>query len=160
MVSSQENIWKPLEFLAGSWRGEGGGEPGIGQYERSYQFILNGRFLEVRNKSTYLPSATDPDGEVHEDLGYISYDNLRHCFVLRQFHMEGFVNQYKLDSIAADGRTFVFVSEAIENIAPGWQAKETYQVISENEFSETFELAPPNQPFSEYTTVTLRRFSI
>ena len=159
MVSSQENIWKPLEFLVGTWRGKGGGEPGIGEYERTYQFMFNRRFLEVRNKSTYPPSETNPNGEVHEDIGYISHDNMRNCFVLRQFHIEGFVNQYKLESISADGKSIVFVSEVIENISAGWQAKETYQMISENEFSETFELAPPNQPFGVYTAVTMRRFS-
>ena len=36
--------------------------------------------------------------------------------MLRQFHIEGFVNQYKLESISADGKTIVFISEAIENI--------------------------------------------
>jgi hypothetical protein len=159
MISSQENTWKPLEFLVGAWKGQGSGEPGIGEYERDYRFIFNRTFLEVRNRSTYPPSETHPAGEVHEDLGYFSYDKLRQCVVFRQFHVEGFVNQYRLDTISADGTQLVFVSEAIENIAAGWKAKETYQVISENEFMEIFELAPPGQPFGVYTTVTLQRFS-
>lgn len=159
MVSSQENIWKPLDFLVGTWRGKGGGEPGIGEYERTYRFMFNRRFLEVRNKSTYPPSKRNPKGEVHEDLGFLSHDNLRNCFVFRQFHVEGFVNQYRLDTISEDGTMIIFISEAIENISEGWQAKETYQIIGEDEFIETFELAAPNQPFNVYTTVTLRRFS-
>jgi len=54
------------------------------------------------------------------------------------------VNQYKLDSISPDKRTIVFLSENIENIASGWKAKETYNLLNENEFIETFELAEPN----------------
>jgi len=94
-------------------------EPGIGEYDRTYQFVLNKRFIEIKNKSTYPPSDKNSKGEVHEDLGYFSYDKVRHTFVLRQFHIEGFVNQFKLDSISEDGKRIIFVSEAIENIPAG-----------------------------------------
>ena len=159
MALTQENIWQPFEIFAGEWKGKGGGEPGIGEYERTYKFIFNHKFLEIRNKSTYPPSENNPTGEIHEDIGYISYDRKRKCFVLRQFHIEGIVNQYKLESISADGRAIIFVSEAIENFIAGFQARETYQINNENEFIETFELAQPGQPFSMYTSVTLHRTS-
>jgi hypothetical protein len=111
----------------------------------------------VKNKSTYEPQEKNPKGEVHEDIGYISYDRMRKKFVLRQFHVEGFVNQFALDSISSDGKTIVFLSEAIENIPAGWRAKETYHIASENEFTETFELAPLGKEFEVYSKVTLKR---
>jgi len=43
--------------------------------------------------------------------------------VLRQFHGEGFVNEYALESVTADGKVIEFVTVRIENIAPGWKAK-------------------------------------
>ena len=92
-------------------------------------------------------------GEVHEDIGYLSYDGSRKIFILRQFHKEGFVNQYRLDSISPDKKTLVFITEAIENIPPGWKAKETWQVSGENTFSETFELAESGKEFNVYTRV-------
>ncbi len=153
----QEDIWKPFESFLGNWQGQGHGEPGTGNYERQYRFIFNKKFVEIRNKASWAPTKDTPKGEVHEDLGYISYDKARKTYVLRQFHIEGFVNQYKLESISADGKKIVFVSEAIENIAPGWRARETYQKMGENEFSETFELAPPNGEFAPYTTAILKR---
>jgi hypothetical protein len=79
--------------------------------------------------------------------------------VLRQFHVEGFVNQYRLYQLSADGRDIIFISEAIENISAGWRAMESYHVENENEFTETFELAAPNRPFEVYSQVTLRRSS-
>jgi hypothetical protein len=124
-AAKKDSIWQPFKFFVGSWRGQGGGEPGAGNYERSYQFILNNNFIEIKNKSSYPPSDKYPNGEVHEDIGYLSYDKLRSSFVLRQFHIESFVNQYRLDSISADGTRIVFISEAIENIRQGWRAKET-----------------------------------
>ena len=160
MPSLNDTHWQLLNFLEGSWKGRGGGEPGIGDYDRTYHFILNGKFLEVRNKSTYPPSADYPKGEIHEDIGYISFDKPRKCFVLRQFHVEGFVNQYALESTSEDGKEIVFVSEAIENISPGWRAKETYQIHGNDEFTEIFELAPPGKPFEIYTSVTLQRKAI
>ena len=155
--SRQDSIWVPLTFLLGKWEGTGGGEPGTGKYERTYQFVLNKRYIEVRNRSVYPPTDQKPNGETHEDIGYISYDRSRHTFILRQFHIEGFVNQYSLDSMSADGRTFVFTSEAIENIAKGWRARESYQKASDQQFTETFELAAPGKPFEVYTKVTLQK---
>jgi len=155
--TKQDSLWLPMKFFIGEWTGKGGGEPGIGDYERSYQWLFNGKYIEIHNKSTYPPSANNPKGEVHEDAGFISYDKIRKAFVLRQFHKEGFVNQYKLDSISPDGKTLVFITESIENIPAGWRAKETYQLINDDEFEETFELAAPNENFTPYSTAKFKR---
>lgn len=149
--------WIPFQSFIGVWTGQGSGEPGIGTYERSYKFILNGKFIEVRNKSTFEPTASNAKGEVHEDLGYISYDRSLKKFRLRQFHIEGFVNEYLLDSISPDQKTIVFVTESIENIPSGWKAKETYRVLSENELEESFELAEPGKDYAVYSKVLLKK---
>ena len=156
-LTKQDSIWLPFATFIGTWQGTGGGEPGIGKYERSYGFILGKRFIEVRNKSIYPPTTINPDGEKHEDVGYISYDKVRKTFVLRQFHVEGFVNQYVLDSVSVDRKILVFRTEAIENIPKGWQAKESYLLTSVDEIMETFELAAPGKSFEVYTKVTLHR---
>lgn len=151
------DVWQPLRFFAGAWQGTVKGRPGEGTVEREYHFALRGAFLEVGNKSIYPAQAKNPKGEQHEDQGFISYDKQRKKHVLRQFHVEGFVNQYVLTSISADGRTLVFESEAIENIPAGWRARETYRILNENEFSETFELAEPGKEFSVYSETRLKR---
>jgi THAP4-like, heme-binding beta-barrel domain len=158
-LSKQDSVWLPLKPLIGKWTGESDGQPGKGKYERSYGLVLNKKFIEVKNKSTYPPSANNPKGEVHEDHGFISYDRSRKTFVLRQFHIEGFVNQYKMESISPDQKTIVFVSESIENIPAGFRAKETYHIISNDEFTETFELAEPGKEFEIYSRALLKRVS-
>ncbi len=150
-------MWSPFNFLIGSWQGTGTGQPGLGTYERAYEFVLDSKFIHVRNKSIYLPQEQNPDGEVHEDWGFVSYDKQRKLFIYRQFHTEGFVNQYRLDYISADNKEFSFVSEAIENIATGWRAKESYRVITQDEFIERFELAAPGNDFELYTECHLLR---
>lgn len=156
-LSKQDSVWLPLKSFIGKWTGESEGQPGKGKYERSYELVLNKKFIEVKNKSTYPPSANNPKGEVHEDHGFISYDWARKTFVLRQFHIEGFVNQYKMESISPDGKTIVFISESIENIPEGFRAKETYHIINNDEFTETFELAEPGKNFALYSSATLKR---
>jgi hypothetical protein len=155
--TKKDSLWSILETFVGKWAGEGGGEPGKGHYERSYEFILNKNFIEIKNKSTYPPSANHPTGEVHEDIGYFSYDKARKIFKLRQFHIESFVNTFVLDSISADKKTLIFISEDIENIPKGYRAKETYRLLSDNEIEEVFEIAEPNKEFAVYTTVKLIR---
>lgn len=149
--------WLPIKFFIGEWRGTGEGEPGKGTYQRSYKFILNGKFIEIRNQSVYPKQPQNPKGEVHQDIGYISFDKMRKTFVLRQFHLEGFVNQYKLESVSDDGKKLVFVSESIENIPNGWRAKETYLLTGKDEITEIFELAAPNEDFKVYSKAVLRR---
>lgn len=76
----------PLRFLAGTWRGDQSGQPGQGTAERTYQFILNDRFLQETNTSTYPPQEKNKKGEVHHHMSMISYDGMRKLFVFRQFH--------------------------------------------------------------------------
>jgi len=157
-LSKRDSTWLPLDFFIGSWTGEGKGEPGAGKYERSYQWTLDEKFIEVHNKSVYPPSGKNKNkGEIHRDIGYISYDGINKIFKLRQFHTEGFVNQYRLDSISADKKLIVFISEVIENIPPGFKARESYTLISQDEFIERFEIAEPGKDFELYTEVRLKR---
>jgi len=122
---------------------------------REYRFVLNDRYLEVRNRSTYPAQPRNPKGEVHEDWGMISYDRSRKTFVLRQFHVEGFVNQYVAEP-ARDG-VLSFQSVAIENIAAGYRARETYTIKGLDEFVERFELAEPGKDFELYTETHFKR---
>jgi hypothetical protein len=155
--TKQDSTWAPFKRFIGEWKGASEGEPGQGRYERTYSFVLNNKFIEVINKSSYPATEKNPKGEVHEDHGFLSYDKARRVFVLRQFHLEGFVNQYKLESMSADRKTIVFISEAIENIPAGFRAKETYHFTGEDEFTETFELAEPGKDFQVYSKAFLKK---
>jgi hypothetical protein len=149
--------WAPLRFFEGKWEGRATGQPGKGVSTREYRFDLKSRFLSVRNRSVYEPKAPGQESEVHEDFGLFSYDQAQKKFVLRQFHGEGFVNEYTLDAVSADERSLVFVTIRIENIPSGWRAKELYRVISPEEIVETFSLAAPGKDFEVYSETRLRR---
>lgn len=154
--TSKPDRFAPLRFLAGTWRGDQAGQPGRGTAERTYQFILNDRFLQETNTSTYPPQEKNKTGEVHHHMSMISYDTARKLFVFRQFHTEGFVNTYVQQPTAGD-KTIVFVSEAIENIPSGYRARETYTMLNDDEFTERFEIAEPGKEFELYSEARLKR---
>jgi nitrobindin-like protein len=146
----------PLATLIGEWKGTTEGQPGNGTVERSYERVLGSRFIQLRNRSTYPPQEKNAKGEVHEDVGFFSFDRARKQVVLRQFHVEGFVNQFVLEPGSSPGR-LVFITEAIENIPTGWRARETYLMSDANTFEEIFELAEPGKDFVLYSRSRLTR---
>jgi hypothetical protein len=150
-------VWGPLRIFLGSWEGDVQGEPGSGKAERTYTLVLRNSFIQIQNKSIYPPQEKNPKGETHEDIGFFSVDRRQKKFVLRQFHIEGFVNQFAQESVDEKQRTLVFVSTAIENIARGWRARETYRFLSRDEFIETFALAAPGKEFATYSETHFRR---
>jgi len=146
----------PIAALVGKWTGTSGGQPGNGTVEREYEPTLGGRFIRVHNRSTYPPQEKNPKGEKHEDEGFFSFDRARKRIVLRQFHVEGFVNTYAQDLDAGAG-TIAFTTEGIENIPAGFRARETYLLQGPDELEEVFELAEPGQPFAVYSRTRLKR---
>ena len=155
-LTKKDSLWLPLSGLIGDWKGSGEGVDGAGTYERSYKFTLNKNYIEIKNKTTYPANEKTKTGYLHEDIGYISYDKMRKTFIFRQFHIEGFINQYRLESISSDKKTLTFVSESIENIPTGWRAKEVL-MISNNELTEVFYLAEPGKEYEQYTKANLVR---
>ena len=149
--------WEPLRYLVGIWEGTGKGQPGVSKIQREYRFVLNDKNIQVLNKSTYDPQPKNQKGEVHQDWGMMSFDKSRKNFVLRQFHVEGFVNQYVMTSSSADGKTIVFTSESIENIPAGYRARETYKILGPDEFMEVFEIAEPGKDFEVYSEGHFKR---
>lgn len=145
--------WEAWRALMGTWEGSTEGEPGKGTVKVEVGLVMNGRFLKIATSSDYK---NDKGGEHHEDFGFVSFDRGRSRFVFRQFHSEGFVNQYTLTSDPKDEGALVLTSESCENTPPGWQARESYKVTGDT-LTHTFELAAPGKPFERYSSASLKR---
>jgi hypothetical protein len=61
MVVAQEpkrtDVFSPFKFFIVSWKGTGQGQSGDSQVQRQYQYILNGKFIQINHKSIYAPQA-------------------------------------------------------------------------------------------------------
>lgn len=149
--------WAPVRFMLGNWQGEAQGDPGKGVVQRSYTFVLDNKFVEERNVSRYQATSPGKEPEVHEHRSFMSYDKARKTLMLRQFHEEGFVNLYAMNAAISSPTRLVFESVSFENFSSEWQARETYEVISNDEFVEIFELKPPGKEFEVYSRNHFRR---
>jgi hypothetical protein len=146
-AEEKEDVWAPLKALLGEWEGSGGRGSIQSQIQARYNFVLNGNYIEVYHKAVFPPQEGLEAGETHEDKGFISYDRGRKKFVFRQFHIEGFVNQYVLDSLSTDGSTLFLNSEQIENAPPGTKANYVIKIINENEIETAFNVAFPGREY-------------
>lgn len=154
---AKPDVWEPVRFLVGDWEGKAEGQGGTGTVRRSYAFVLQDRYLHEKNVSTYPPQEANKAGEVHEHWSFFSYDRSRKALVLRQFHQEGFVNQYVLSTSESGPGRLVFTSESFENFDNRWRARETYEIRSPDEFVEIFELGAPGKPLEVYSRNTFKR---
>jgi hypothetical protein len=149
--------WGRVRFLLGSWEGTASGQPGKGTVERTYTLVLGDKFIEETNVSRYEATAPGKTPEIHHHRGFMSYDKSRKTFMLRQFHEEGFVNLYAMNSDRSLPAFLVFDSVGFENFSNEWKARESYEVISPDEFIETFELAEPGKDFVVYSRNHFKR---
>jgi hypothetical protein len=145
--------WAGFEFFLGDWTGAESAAFGEGRGERTYEFVLQGRYLLSRNRSVFPPHEGLPDGDVHEDWTLFSFDTARDTYVLRQFNSEGYVNTFVLDAASAPPERMVFVLEASEN-APGAQVSLTLTQAGPDAFDEVFEVTMPGA--SESITIRSR----
>jgi hypothetical protein len=149
--------WGRVRFMLGHWEGTASGEPGKGTVERTYQLVLGGQFIEESNTSRYEPTAPGRAPEIHHHRGFLSYDKARKTFMLRHFHEEGFVNLYALNTERSLAEYLVFDSVNFENFSNDWKARESYEIVSADEFIETFELAEPGKEFVVYSRNHFKR---
>jgi hypothetical protein len=136
-----------LEYFMGNWESQTTGKAGKGIGKQSFTTEMNGQYIGLDVETKFEPSEKHPEGELHIDKGYISFDAFRKKIIYRQFNIEGYVNQYVL-SIPKEG-VFVFETEAVENVPAGFRARITFEIIDENSFKEGFELAAPGKDYSE-----------
>src|SRR5271157_2813078 len=114
-AAAQGDPWAALRVFEGKWEGPVTGKPGKQFSSREYKFELNGKFLSQQDKSVYEPKSPGAKPDVREDFGFFSYDTILKKIVWRQFHSEGFVNEYRLESVSTDGKALEFVTVRIEN---------------------------------------------
>lgn len=75
--------------------------------------------MPVNSPSVYPPQEKNPEVEVHEEIGFFSFDEAIGKLVLREFHVEGFVNQYVVESWDAESRTLAIVTESLRTSSRG-----------------------------------------
>jgi hypothetical protein len=152
--AGETDPWEPLRFLVGRWSGEGAGFGGPSEVTHDWRFVLDGRFLELRTRST--SPRDDGTSEVHEDVGYVSRDTDRDRFVFRQFLSEGFVNTYDLELRDGDPARILFAFRESES-GGGMKAQLRLARSGDDGYEMVLDLARPGGEFSACQTMNLKR---
>ena len=156
--AQSQDKWSKFESIIGQWNGNGIGYGGAtSTVKTSFKLVMNNQFVEVKNESVFMPTEKNPKGEMHTDWGLISFDKQRKLYVFRQFHVEGFVNQYILNQEVSTPHKLVFESEVIENFVPGGKARWTIVINNENTVKTVFDLQMPGKEFVNYGKNTYKR---
>jgi len=158
IINGQSSSFDQLKFLSGKWTGNG---EGFGNNKSvinsSFEFIMGGTYLEIKNESQFESTKNNPKGEHHIDKGFISFDTSRKVLVFRQFNIEGYINQYVLNTQKSNDSTLVFETETIENFIPGGKARWTIKKISEDQIETIFDVFFPNKGYSCFGTNYLKK---
>jgi len=158
ITSAQNNPFERISFVIGEWEGTGigfGNEKS--RIESSFNLVMDGNYIEVRNKSKFEPTDDKPEGELHIDKGFISFDSQRDMIVFRQFNIEGYINTYLLIDSLSNDNTLIFQTETIENFVPGGSARWTINKIDSGQIETIFDVAFPDQGYTCFGTNQLRR---
>ncbi len=155
---AQDEFFFPFQSLIGQWHGEGVGfGNGKSKIESSFSYVLGGKYIEVINQSKFEPTDSNPEGEYHEDRGFISYDRMRDQWIFRQFNIEGYVNQYVYVDSLSNSQVSVFETESIENFLPGGKARWTIKMLNDHEIETIFDVYFPDKGYTCLGTNRLRR---
>ncbi|MCK3682604.1 hypothetical protein [Maribellus sp. YY47] len=153
-----QNPLEKLESLIGKWEGTG---EGFGNSKSNisaeYNWLMDRKFIEVKHHSAFAPTAQNSKGEIHDDWGMISFNKERSVVVFRQYHSEGFFNEYILNTAESNDSTLVFETERIENFVPGGRARFTIRLKAENEIETVFDVGFPGKELACFGTNRMKK---
>ncbi len=142
----------PLEFLVGSWEGEGGGDPGKGTGSFTFGFELANTVLVRRNRADY-PATNERPAFSHEDLTVVFSEGGK--LRAEYFDNEGHVIRYGITG-PDDKGSIQFLSDFSAS-SPRFRL--TYTPTGKDRLSLRFDIAPPGSAdgFKTYIEATAKR---
>jgi hypothetical protein len=150
VIGFSQNKFDNFDFLIGNWQGVETGVSGDGIGYRTYSYELGKNYIMEKNQSTFPKSDKKPKGEVHKDIGIISYNSNKKEIIYRSFNIENFTNIFVLNDSLSTETKFVFITREIENNPGIWKARVVIEKISDSEFNELFDIAMDGENFNPF----------
>jgi hypothetical protein len=152
--ASSPDPWAPIRELEGRWKGEGQGFGQTSEVTHDWQFVLGEKFLRLETRA--IAKTENGDGEVHEDVGYVSWSNDDSVLRFRQFLSEGFVNTFRIEVATDRERGLNFEPEASEG-AGGMLARMTLTFLTDDSYEMVLELGREGKPFKPCQTMRMQK---
>ena len=151
-VGARAEDWGPVQFLAGHWTGDGGGEPGRGSGSFSFAPDLQGKIL-VRKSFAEYPAANGKPAYRHDDLMIVYRDGSSRQLRAIYFDNEEHAIPYSIQSSPGG---VVFESEGPRDAA---RFRLTYTSAGSGRLKLKFEIAPPGKEYATYIEAGAKRQS-
>lgn len=146
--------WAPVRALEGTWAGQGEGFGQTSDVTHEWRFVMGGSFLRLETRS--VTNSGTGNGEVHEDVGYVSWSDDDSVLRFRQFLSEGYVNTYRVEVAVDRERTLNFEPEASEG-AGGMLARLTFTFLTDDSYEAVLQLGRKGQEFKACQTMLMHR---
>jgi hypothetical protein len=155
IASPPKPDFSALGWLVGEWSGKVGIKAPTGQVHFSAAYDLEQRFMVLREELWFQQTKAAPATR-ESWMGILSPGSSGKNWLLRVYSNFGFITRYR---VTADGSEIHFDFEGGENSPQGWVFRRTIQRVSDTDFSETVQAAPPGREFFDYYSAQLTRLS-
>ncbi len=135
--------WQEWNWLIGTWKGEGSGQPGTGSGTFSFSTDLSGNILVRKSHSEY-PASGVKQSTVHEDLMIVYHDLNLNITRAIYFDNEGHTIRYRA-AVSAD--SIVLTGEK-EGDNPVFRL--TYKLLDDKRVNTIFEISVDGMNFTTY----------
>jgi hypothetical protein len=155
ILSPPKPDFSQLGWLVGEWSGKLGAKQPIGDAHFSAAYDLDQRFMIFREELSFEATKNAP---AYKDswMGILSPRAGGKTWWLRTYTSHGLITHYE---VTANGSEIHFNFEGGEAPPPGWLFRRVIQRVSENDFIDTVQVAPPVRPFFDYYTARFTRIA-
>jgi hypothetical protein len=142
--------YSSLQWLIGDWSGKIIGKGTPGKVLLSVSFALGRRVIILREQLSLAATKAAPASE-EQSMGILSASGRSYDFAL--YSSTGFVTRYQ---VSVENGEIDFTPEGGLDPPAGWLFRRSIRLTNSHQCVETVDVAPPNQPFFNYYTASLR----
>jgi len=154
----KEDTWQVFKPLVGEWKGDGAGFGDVTDVTHLWDLVLQGKYLRLRTKSVSRKEgkSVELQEEIHEDVGFLSWDTDRKSFVFRQFLSEGFINTFDVTINSEKPLMMIFGHRETES-GGGMRAQMTLSFTGDTKYDMVLDLAGPGKEFSPCQQIHMKK---
>jgi hypothetical protein len=153
LVSPPKPDFARFGWLLGDWAGKMGAKEPIGDAHFSAAYDLDQRVIVLREELAFSATKNAP---AYRDswMGILSPGDTGRSWSVRMYTSYGFVTRY---NVTADANAIHFDFDGGEVPPPGWLFRRVIEHVSDAEFTDRVQVAPPGHQFFDYYTARLTR---
>jgi len=153
ILSPPKPDFSQLGWLVGEWSGKMGTKEPTGDAHFSAAYDLDQRFMIFREELSFGATKNAP---AYKDswMGILSPRAGGKTWSLRIYTSHGLITHYE---VTANGSEIRFNFEGGEAPPSGWLFRRLIERVSDTNFIDTVQVAPPDRPFFDYYTARFTR---